>query len=80
MARDVLDVRGVGRSAAHIDGPPEDRRLRIAVVLDGREPVGRVHRDILATAVAHARTAMGERPLPIRVELDVPAEPRRDLR
>ncbi len=71
VTREVSSYRGVAGASARLVGDELDPELRLRVQLDSRADIAALRRRIETDAIAHARHAMDNAQLPVRLDLVV---------
>lgn len=80
VADEIGSYRGVNGASAYLLGDRTSPTLLVHATLDGRADPADVRTRIETDALAHARHALEAPDLPVRLELRLAAESRRDLR
>ena len=80
VAGEIEGYRGVAGASAYLLGSRGAPTLLLRATLDGRGDPAEVRRRIQDDAVAHARHALDKPDLPVRLELRLAGNTRRDLR
>jgi hypothetical protein len=80
VTAEIEGYRGISGASAHLLGTRGAPTLLIHATLDGRGDPAEVRRRIETDAIAHARQALDEPDLPVRLELRLAGNRRRDPR
>lgn len=71
VSDEIVSYRGVAGASARLTGDELDPELRLRVQLDSRADIAALRRRIETGAVAHARQALDNPQLPVRLDLVV---------
>lgn len=68
---EIESYRGVGRASVRVIGEPEQPQVAVTVYTDGNSDLGALRDRIEYGALAHARQALDQPELPIRLDLEL---------
>ena len=80
VASEIKGYRGISGASAHLLGTRGTPTLLIHATLDGRGDPAELQRRIRTDAIAHARQALDQPDLPVRLEVRLASASQRDLR